>query len=149
MNTLPELMGEDGWTHRVYVRPATPEEAAPVLAREERSRRRRELEDRRRALLEHPVGDGTFPDRPDLTGTEQVPHQPAGTVRFILPDELHVDEAAGVVWWCQYNGLDGDNWDTNNWGSYRAWCFPLTDERRALIADLRAEYGGSTAARPR
>ncbi|GAA2679586.1 MULTISPECIES: hypothetical protein [Actinosynnema] len=42
-----------------------------------------------------------------------------------------------------HNGLDGDDFSANNTPGHIATCHPLTDERRWLVADLRAEYGST------
>jgi hypothetical protein len=146
-NNPSSLIGEDGWWFRILVRPATAEEAAGILAAEEKAARRADLERRRRALFSYTTGDGEVPDVDDLGDVQQVNFgaKERRTLHQHWPDdELHVDEAAGVVWYLEYNGADGDDWSRNNWrGGFIARRFPLTEERRTLIADLRAEYGSA------
>ncbi|MEV0733993.1 hypothetical protein [Polymorphospora sp. NPDC050346] len=136
-----DLIGEDGWYYSAVVRPATDDEAAPLLAAEARAAHREDLEQRRQALLAwryRPVPDATLPAEPDLTGTVRVPHRPS---RSRSEEEIRVDEPAGVVWTLEYNGADGDDWSRNNHrGGYLAWSQPLTPGRAALIEALRAEY---------
>ncbi|MFJ5588325.1 hypothetical protein ACIQCG_01080 [Streptomyces noursei] len=137
------LIGENGWYFRILVRPATAEEAADILAREEKEARRRKLENRRRDLCGLRADDGDVPEHPFLDGAQQI-NFGAKDRRSLLqhwPDDgLLVDEARGVLWTLRYNGADGDDWSLNNYASFIASRFPLTDERRTLIADLRAEY---------
>lgn len=45
-----------------------------------------------------------------------------------------------MLWLRVHNGRDGDEWPSNNAPGYRVRRMPLTLERAALIADLRAEY---------
>jgi hypothetical protein len=47
------------------------------------------------------------------------------------------------VWTLVHNGDDGDDWSANNVGRYIGWRHPLTDARRQLIDELRAEYGSA------
>ncbi|OEV09270.1 hypothetical protein [Streptomyces nanshensis] len=138
------LVGEDGWYFRILVRPATAEEAADILAREETAARRAELEERRRRLFLHPhVQDGELPEQPDLSSTTLVnfgERERRSILQTWPEDELRVDEARGVVWFIEYNGHDGDDWSRNNITSFIARRFPLSEERRALLTALRAEY---------
>lgn len=140
------LIGENGWYFRILVRPATAEEAAETLAAEEKAARRYALEERRRALFSFRAGDGEVPEDVDMGDAQTVDFGAKGrrSVDQHWPDdELHVDEAADVVWFLEYNGADGDDWSRNNVQSFVAWRFPLTDERRRLLTDLRAEYGAN------
>ncbi|MFJ2225641.1 hypothetical protein ACIOFY_37065 [Streptomyces anulatus] len=138
------LIGEDGWYFRILVRPANAEEAAGILAAEEENARRYALDERRRAAFSYRAGDGEVPDDVDGLGDAQPVDFGAEARRRFLQhwpdDELRVDEAAGVVWFLEYNGADGDDWSRNNVSSFVAQRFPLTEERRRLITDLRAEY---------
>ncbi|MFD3959564.1 hypothetical protein ACFWRG_32415 [Micromonospora tulbaghiae] len=137
------LIGEDGWFFRILVRPATPEEAADLLAAEDTAHRRAALAERRRQLFEH-AADGEIPDTADLAGTVQVDFGARRSLHQHWPDdELHVDEESGSAWFLRYNGADGDTWSANNLGSFIARRMPLTEQRAQLIADLRAEYPAS------
>lgn len=143
-NNPAELIGENGWYFRILVRPATAEEAADILAAEEKAARRYALEERRRAAFSYQAGDGEVPEDVDMGGAQPVDfgaEERRSVYQHWPDDSLHVDEPAGVVWFLEYNGADGDDWSRNNVPSFVAWRFPLTEERRQLIADLRAEYG--------
>ncbi|WP_275466322.1 hypothetical protein [Streptomyces noursei] len=134
---------DNGWYFRILVRPATAEEAADILAREEKDARRRSLERRRGELCGFRAGDGKVPQVPDLDGAQRINFGAEDRRSFLQhwsDDRLLVDEARGVLWTLRYNGADGDDWSLNTYGSFIASRFPLTDERRALIVDLRAEY---------
>ncbi|WP_159401612.1 IS110 family transposase [Streptomyces sp. NRRL F-5053] len=97
-----ELIGEDGWYFRIFVRPASADEAAGILDEEEKAARRRALDQRRKALFDIRLEDCTIPREPDLSNTAPV-NFGAEARRSLLQrwpdDELRVDEEdAGVVW---------------------------------------------------
>lgn len=142
---------DEGYVYTATVRPATPQEAAPILAQEQAARQRREVAARKRALLSWRGPDqskGAVCPRP-ITGpspeeAEPVPHQDR-PVYYVEPAaELRVDRAHQLVWTLSYNGADGDTWDACNWGMFIAVRHPLTPEREELIADLAALYGPAT-----
>lgn len=131
---------EDGWYFRILARPATDEEAADILAAEEKERRQTALAQRRRRLFER-CEDGEIPETPDLSGAVQIDFGARRSLHQHWPDdELHVDEQDRVAWFLRYNGADGDNWSANNIGSFIARRMPLTEERAQLVVDLRTEY---------
>lgn len=143
-NQPADLIGEDGWYFRILVRPATADEAADILASEAKEARRQALEQRRKALLDFFLDDGTVPEQPDLTGTVPVDFgakQRRSLHQHWPDDELRVDEEGGHLWLLSYNGADGDDWSRNNLPGFIARHFPLTEERARLVGDLRAEYG--------
>ncbi len=145
-----ELVGEDGWHFQAVVRPATEQEAAPLLAVEAQAAHRAGLERKRLSLLSWRYAqqpDAQRPEHPDLDAAVRVPYRAGRLGRWAtVEDEIRVDEPAGQVWTLAYNGADGDDWSVNNHGSYIAMAQPLTDERRALIAALRAEYAAADLA---
>jgi hypothetical protein len=140
-----ELIGEDGWFFQAVVRPGTGREAAGLLADEARQAHRADLERRRRSLLSWRYArqpDARWLAEPDLGAAVRVPYREGWQGHWaVVEDEIRVDEPAGLVWTLSYNGAGGDDWSTSNYGSYLALVQPLTDERRALVAALRAEYG--------
>lgn len=142
-----ELIGEDGWLFVIHVRPATAEEAADILAQEDVEARRTELHRRRRALFgtRAPLPDGVVPpaDEVRLQDTVKIPYGAElqrGIDHFWPDDEIRINEARDEAWLLIYNGADGDNWEASNAGSYIAVRYPLTDERAALVTELRAEF---------
>ncbi|MFE1476492.1 hypothetical protein ACFW6N_21900 [Streptomyces cyaneofuscatus] len=144
-NQPSELIGEDGWYFRILVRPATAEEAADILAEEDKQQRRAALSARRRQMFERGE-DGEIPETADLSGAVQVDFGALRSLHQHWPDdELHVNEQAGVAWYLRYNGHDGDDWSLSNHGSFIARRVPLTEERARLVADLRAEYAPGEA----
>ena len=141
---------EDVTTISTVWRAATDAEAADVLAAEERARRRRALTERverlfavsRYGTARDGAKDGVRPDEAETAGLSDLPLVPLSTGCGSPPPyepQVRLDETADVVWAIAHNGLDGDDWRPNNYGGYIATRHPLTDERRTLIADLRAE----------
>ncbi|GAA4209390.1 hypothetical protein GCM10022252_75850 [Streptosporangium oxazolinicum] len=144
---------DDEWyTYRkTILRVATPEEAAPVLAAEAKRARRAELARRAGDLLSvtkyKTIADSHHPSREELEGVElgqKVP-LPSSVAGRNYPTTVHVNQATGLVWTWVHNGLDGDDWSSNNSGGGIVTRHPLTPERAALIADLRAEYDAPAA----
>lgn len=145
---------EQGHLYLARVVPATEQAAAPVLAAERVTARRDDLAARVRAAFYWgvPAGDAQRPPA-DQTGhlgaLEPVPlgpplrHRPLGSGP---PDELLLDPDHDRAWTLTYNGGDGDDWSASNYRAYIALAHPLTEQRRALIDQLTAEYGHSTAA---
>ncbi|GAA2679566.1 MULTISPECIES: hypothetical protein [Actinosynnema] len=141
---------EEGHIYWARVRAATETEAAPVLEAEVRQARRRELDARRRRLLDWSVGgapDAWRPGRgtPELEGLRALPQVPLRPYdqRPLYGDELLLDEPGGWLWTVVHNGSDGADFSANNIGGHIATRHPLTDERRRLVADLGAEYGSA------
>jgi hypothetical protein len=139
---------EEGHYYSARVRAATAAEAAPVLEAEARRAARQELCDRCTRLLAWRFGqleDALRPPSgtPELDGLRSLPQVPLRRQddRPLYADELVVDEPGGWVWTVVHNGMDGDDFSANNIPGHIATRHPLTDERRRLVADLRAEYG--------
>lgn len=138
---------EEGWYFSGRVRAATPEEAAPILAAEEKAARRKALAGRADTLLawkySTKVDDATYPPETETAGVQslpEVPLGPEGKSRAHYAPRLVIDEPGGVVWTLNYNGGGGDDWGLSNATGLIAVRHPLTDARRQLVADLRAEY---------
>ncbi|ACU38398.1 hypothetical protein [Actinosynnema mirum] len=141
---------DSGFFFSARVRAATEAEAAPVLEAEAHQAVREELSARCARLLDWlvgrvpdawrpPFGDPTLEGLPALARVPLRPHEqqpPHG-------DELLLDEAGGRLWTVVHHGGDGDDFSLNNVRGHIATCHPLTDERRRLVADLRAEYGSA------
>jgi hypothetical protein len=106
-----DLIGEDGWLFTARVRMATAQEAAPLLAAESEQRHIAELRGRCRRLILH-ASDGEIPPEQDvdLSGAVRVPwgEELDRIPGYHRPDEIHLDQSAGVVWSLRYNGADGD-----------------------------------------
>ncbi|MGW4528880.1 hypothetical protein [Amycolatopsis sp. NPDC004378] len=139
---------EEGHYFSARVRAATDAEAAPVLEAEVRQTARAELRDRCTRLLAWRFGrveDAVRPPSgaPELDGLRSLPQVPLRPQddRPLYADELLVDEPGGWVWTVVHNGMDGDDFSVNNIPGHVAARHPLTDERRRLVADLRAEFG--------
>lgn len=127
-------------------RPATEEEAAPVLRAELRKLVEAGLVAQARPLVTllpgAPVLGATTPTAEELADTSlwTLPRVwlPAGAGR---PDTtLLLDEQNRVVWSLVHNSARGDDWNLSNFGGYIAYHHPLTPERAELIADLRDHH---------
>lgn len=133
-------VGDDcGRVYRATARPATPEEAAPLLAEREAARlartERTDLERGVRALAQAedhdtPKGGSLRPEGRRLKIGE-------GFTLYGGGEELVLDADGQHLWHLQNNGGDGDNWGSNNVRTGGAGAigrrFPLTDERRAWV----------------
>ncbi|GIW06342.1 MAG: hypothetical protein KatS3mg060_1147 [Dehalococcoidia bacterium] len=104
---------ESGYVYTTYARPATDEEAAPLLQREARARARRDAVRRLEQLaidaLRHgdrPAAPATHPAGRELCHSEYAAR--LGNYWIIPADE------PGVVYYVHHNGLDGDDWSVNN-----------------------------------
>ncbi|WP_435108085.1 hypothetical protein [Nocardiopsis synnemataformans] len=142
---------DEGHVYVATVRAATAEEAAPILAAEQRAAQAQELARRTRALLRwrypnaevgatytHPL-TGPTPDT--AVPVPQAPdygHSP-------FPDRILIDRAADLVWTLVYNGADGNDWSLSNHGAHIALSHALTPEREQLVADLTAFYADAAA----
>lgn len=128
---------ERGYIYSARARLATPEEAAPLLARREAARRAQE----RRADLEQGVRalerakDHDTPEGSHLRPQGRRLPVNGGFDLYGGGTELVLDEDGLHVWVLRNNGGDGDFWGANNVGTGGAGAVgrrvPLTDERRA------------------
>lgn len=131
-------------------RVATDEEAAPVLAGERARLEAAGLIARARRLLALNPGacppDAVAPPEEELWDLQLV-HLPAvpfpaGAGR--RETTIRLDEDAGLVWTVVHNAAETDDWSLSNYGGAIAYRHPLTEERRALISELRAHTEKST-----
>lgn len=128
------LMDESGWLHTAYCRPATDEEAVPLLAREREQMERQQAQMRVREIAELIRTQGERPDGPvTLDGERIIDTQNiyGGGDWFELTDD--------ALWYVQNNGADGDDWSQNNIRTGGAgaigWRIPRDE---AFVAELRA-----------
>lgn len=141
------VMDESGYLYFSEVREATDAERQGLEQREARQARRTELEQRGTDLALAAGPDVEVPEQGqtgDLRALPGVRTSPRRQQDFATVDpyiHLRVDEPGGWLWALTYNGADGDNWSYSNYGTCIARRMPLTAERAALVADLRAEFG--------
>jgi hypothetical protein len=148
-------VGEDeGHLYVAHVRAATEPEAAAVLADEAVGVRRGELRQRLRTLLawRYPTGNATYPapgtlDEAAVLALPEIPirSESATLSASLYPDRLLLDEPTDLLWTLVPNGADGDDWSQSNVGRCIALSHPLTDARRRLVEDLRAEFASVEA----
>ena len=148
-----DLIGSDGWFFSGRVRMATAEEAAPLLAEEGEAALVRGLRNRADRLLSwrYPREGAQLPAAEELAqeleGVELVElhTRPAGERRplygSVHRDQAWIAEGREWVMTTVHNGADGDDWLSSNHGRSIALLHPMTDELRALVADLTARYG--------
>jgi hypothetical protein len=140
---------DEGHRYWATVRAATPEEAAAVLAEEAAHAASGALNRQVRDVLLEGLDDSERPPSgsPGLAGVldlPEVPLRPADD-KPVHGTRLLVDEPGGCLWTVVYHGADGDDWSANNLAGHIATRVPLTDERRRLVADLRAMYASLEA----
>ncbi len=135
-------VGDDsGYIYDTYCRPATDEEAAPLIATRAEKERTAAARARREEITrdierrgERPAGDHLL-EGERLLDTQDIY---GGGDWFIIADD--------AVWYVTNNGRDGDNWSANNvrtGGAGAIGCRvpfdqALVDELRALAATLGA-----------
>ncbi|MFF2088502.1 hypothetical protein ACFVVM_32365 [Nocardia sp. NPDC058176] len=134
--------GEFVWVTGVTVAATEAENAADDRddERAARDRRREHLEARIRNLISGPVADREYPaaDDPALARFGNLTVVPRRDRNF--DGAIRIDPVNRQLWLQEYNGRDGDDWSVNNVPAWRVWRMPLTEERAALVADLRTEY---------
>jgi len=100
---------ESGYTYWALCREATEEEALPLKRREERLERIKAIQGRCRAISRQIQEQGVRPEGDnEVTGTRLFDTQNL----YGSGDWFVVD--GGRVWYCQNNGMDGDDWSRNN-----------------------------------
>ena len=100
---------ESGYTYSATCRPATDEESAPIREEIEkrqqaknREKQLRDLADLIKKTGEYPQGDN-IPEGERLHDSQDIY---GGGSWFVIGPEW--------IWYCQNNGMDGDNWANNN-----------------------------------
>ncbi|MFE3504209.1 hypothetical protein ACFXPX_04505 [Kitasatospora sp. NPDC059146] len=153
-----ELIGESGWFFCGRVRPATAEEAAPLLAQEAEAAVDRGLRARVGRLLSwrYPREGARYLPAEDLdqelAGVELVElrTRPAAECtafgRGLYPDQVWIAEGRDWVLTTTHNGMDGDDWSLINWRRHIALLHPMTADLRRLVDDLTARYGADGSA---
>jgi len=136
-------VGDDsGYLYTAWCREATPDEAAPEIAKEDAARIKRQNRARVEEIAcfirqegERPEYSNSNAEGEALLDTFNV--HGSGT-RFVIGDG---------IWFVENNGMDGDNWDVNNVVTGGAgaigWRIPmdekLADELRTLANDLQSD----------
>ncbi|GAB3214297.1 hypothetical protein GCM10027294_53550 [Marinactinospora endophytica] len=149
-------VGDDaGYRYTALVRPATPQEAAPLLDDEERETARLATVRRMHQLLA--FGDNgvdgaviEFPPSP-APSPEVAPllpvRVPIGAGAGPRP-EIRVDRAGGWVWTLLYAGTGAYDPQLANYRGWIAVRHPLTSERGQLLEELIAWFPGPGEPRP-
>lgn len=118
---------ESGYIYTAFCRPATEEEAAPVIAarkaaEEKQAAKRAALADLD-AIKAHITENGDRPSEWEKGETVNIGqgHTIYGGGEWFLITESR-------IWYCRGNGGDGDDWSDNNLPGVRAWRVPRTEE---------------------
>ncbi|MFJ5068214.1 hypothetical protein ACIQC7_17660 [Kitasatospora sp. NPDC088556] len=147
------LIGESGWFFCGRVRPATAEEAAPLLAEEAEASIDRKLRARVGRLLSwrYPREGARYLPAEELdqeladVELVELRTRPAAECtafgRGLYPDQVWIAEGRDWVMTTAHNGMDGDDWSLINWRRHIALLHPMTDELRCLVDELTARYG--------
>jgi hypothetical protein len=103
-------VGDDsGYIYSAVVRPATEEEAAPIMAKEGAARDKAAAKKEVDALASKFRNEGERPEGDNIVSGERLLDTQTiyggGNWWVIQPDE---------IWYVQNNGADGDNWSSNN-----------------------------------
>lgn len=128
------LGDESGYLYHAYARPATPEEAAPVIEQLRRSAEKRAAQRALDALARRVQDEGERPDQAHI-GDDAVTlfskhtGYGYGVTWRVAPGN------PGAVWYIQGNSGDGDDWAANNLGGHSiAW--RLADPDSSLATEL-------------
>lgn len=148
-------VGDDrGYLYEARAREATPEEAAPLLARREAQRAASAKEQALRTGLKtlfnsqySPDHDTPPGDHPLFKGRRLKIGE--GFTLYGGGEELHVDADGQHVWHLRNNGADGDFWGANNVPTGGAGAigtrFPLTQDRTEFLDEHFPDWRNSTA----
>lgn len=100
---------ESGYTYWAVCREATDEESAPLRKREERLERIQAIQSRCREISRYIQEHGVRPEGSnEVRGTRLFDTQNIhGSGDWFVVDGVR-------VWYCQNNGMDGDDWSRNN-----------------------------------
>lgn len=145
IRTNPRYFREDGMSFGVgrnsghlyeyYARPATAEEAAPLLEREEKRRMATEAGKRRSALADKIRSEGSIPPGKHVPEGERVSDTSnvyGGGDWFIVGDDY--------IWYVENNGMEGDDWSLNNVQTGGAgaigWRVPYDEDLAEQIRNL-------------
>lgn len=142
-------VGDDrGYVFHGLARPATDEEAAPLIAAREVARAARAKANRQEkgldTLFNHRVSkDSNTPEgHHSLKGRSL--EIDGGFTIYGGGEELVVDADGEHVWFVRNNGMDGDDWSRNNIRTGGAGGigtrYPLTAERRAFLDEHWPEW---------
>ena len=140
---------DEGHLHLALVRAATDAEAGPVLDVEAAAERAVALHRLTNQLFawRYPRDDAEYPEQVDRRVLDALPVVPTATWQpwqeYGTRQRLLLDEPNNCCWTTTENGLGGDDWSRSNAGDEIALRWPLTQQRRDLIADLRAKFGPS------
>ncbi len=127
--------GDDsGYVYWAKCREATPEEAAPLLAQEATRKTTYEAKIALKKIIEQ-IQTGERPDGENI---------PEGNRLYGKPDLYGGGEWIVIgsewIWYCQNNGMDGDNWSHNNVRTGGAgaigWRIPFEQELADKIVEL-------------
>jgi hypothetical protein len=119
---------------------ATHEEAAPLVAAQERKRAEREA--KQAWAAEHTALIAAIKSHPEVTCPKH--HSGELLLSTVNPygggDWFEIDETAKEIWYCRNNGYDGDDWSHNNvttWGAGGiGWRIPYDSEIAQRIQAL-------------
>lgn len=126
---------ESGYIYTHYARPATDEEAAPLLEREAEKKARAECRQQLQQVERQIVENGEKPDasegllNPEGEHYGGEPNIYGGGSWFVVGDEH--------IWYVRNNGMDGDDWSLNNVATGGAgaigWRVPYSEEMAETI----------------
>lgn len=124
-------VGDDaGYVYTATVRPATPEEARPLLLEEQWRTRSATARHTMTTVLRRRADD-THPHENPLVGLSPDEAEPVPSGKSLSYRDVrhYVDWWAERVWEVTYNGADDDLWPASNYGASIARSWPLTPER--------------------
>ncbi|MFW6156943.1 MAG: hypothetical protein ACOC7J_06470 [Armatimonadota bacterium] len=131
---------ERGYIYTHHARPATDEEAAPLLAREEEKRAAAEREQRLKEIEDQIIEEGERPEaddgllRPEGERFGEGPNIHGGGRWFVVGEDY--------IWFVRNNGMDGDDWSRNNVATGGAgaigWRVPYDEELAETIRKCSA-----------
>lgn len=130
---------DSGHAYWAHAQPATLEEAAPLIqaaaTQQAELARRRALAAGLQALLDWRTGQPNTPKGRALHVQGRRLKIGRGFTLYGGGEELVIDTDSQHVWKLVNTGGDGDTWAHDNAGGITGTRFPITEERRAFLAD--------------
>ena len=116
---------------------------AEQKAKKKRQQHRQKLSDELRDFVDKRRDSKNFPSEKEFDAKYEDKFSKAETIykgkeyMLGLYDYLAVKD--GMLFIAYYNGLDGDNWSYNNYGSYRIWVAKISDEELDRLQQIIKE----------
>jgi hypothetical protein len=112
---------ESGYVYSAITRPATEEEAAPLVAEDKMKEEKRKAFEERKQVVDYIKKNGDNPghkegEMVEVDGEEYATHR--GDLKLYGGGDWFIIDGNKWIWYIENNGSDGDNW---SWNNVRTW----------------------------